>query len=157
MPTTKTYAGLKEIIIAKIAALQGGDDPATDLFAEVYGVNETQPEGDPVCYVLEKTGGGQILDTHRNEREWQFQVIAHVRIGENRTPEQAYDALLDATDRIITSFDQDPMLLDENGQAQCKWVRVIPAEFEYGADGAPFHRSILNIAVVDIVNRYAAS
>lgn len=151
---TKSYAGLKAILMGKVAALDGAD--SNPLFGDdVYGVVETNAEGYPACYVIEKTGGGQILDTHRNEREWQFDVIIQVQIGDSRTPEQAYDALLDAVDRVIQLFDQDPMLFDVNGQEQCKWVRVVPAEFEYGVMDASFHRATLTVAVVDIVNRYA--
>lgn len=149
----KSYTNLKAVIIAKVAALQGGD--STDLFAGVYGVKESEVAGFPCAYVLEHLGGGSILDTHRNEREWQFQLVIDVKVGENRTPEQAYAAMLDAVDRVITSFDEDPMLLDGNGAAQCKWVRVVPAEFEWGAEDGAFHRANLVLAVVDIVNRYA--
>ena len=123
------------------------------LFAGVYGVNETEPDGYPAAFVVENLGGGEILDTHRNQREWQFDIILHVQIGENRTPEEAYDALLDAVDRVIEDFDTDPMLLDSNSQAQCQYVRVIPAEFEFGIQDSAFHRATLTIAVLDVVNR----
>lgn len=153
-PTTKTYTGLKNIIMLKLEQILGQDNAA--LFAGVYGVAETEPAGYPLAYVIERTGGGQILDTHRNEREWQFSIVIHQIIGSN-TPEQAYAALLDAADRVITAFDQDPMLLDEHQQAQCKWTRVVPLEYEYATQEAPVHRANLTIAVVDIVNRYAPS
>ena len=149
---TKSYVGLKTILINKLTALLGSD--STALFAGVYGVAETDPAGYPACWVLEQTGKGQILDTHRNEREWQFQVIIHQEIGK-KNPEDAYTALLDAVDRVITSFDQDPMLLDVNSQAQCKWVRVVPAVFSYGVRETAFHSAELTVAIVDIVNRYA--
>jgi len=149
---SKSYTTLKAILIGKLQALNGVD--ATKLFDAVYGVRETEPAGFPSCYVLEKTGGGQILDTHRNEREWQFDIIIYQEIGK-KTPETAYDALLDATDRVITMFDQDPMLLDGTGQAQAKWVRVVPTEFEWANEATAVHTAILTVSVVDIVNRYA--
>ena len=123
------------------------------VFANVYGVNETEPEGYPAAWVIENTGGGEILDTHRNQREWQFDVIIHVQINEGTTPENAYDMLLDAADRVIADFDEDPMLLDSNGQAQCQRVQVVPVEFQFGVQDGAFHRSVMTIAVVDIVNR----
>lgn len=149
---TKSYAGLKAIIIAKLTALLGGD--STALFAGVYGVSETKPTGYPCAFVLERTGKGQILDTHRNEREWQFSIVVHQEIGK-KTPELAYAALLDAVDRVITALDQDPMLVDANGQAQCKWTRVVPIEFEYANEETLVHRALLTIAVVDVVSRFA--
>lgn len=151
-PNTKTYVGYKNILIEKLKALVGND--GTTLFAGVYGVEETQPEGYPCAFVIERVGKGQIVDTHRNEREWQFSIVVHQSIGKNRTPEQAYTALLDAVDRVITTFDRDPMLNDSNGQAQCKWVRVVPLEFEYANREGAVHRALTTIAVVDLVNRY---
>lgn len=154
MAHPKSYTGLKTIIVNKLADLQGGD--STDLFASVYGVNETQPAGYPVAYVIENTGDGHILDTHRNQREWQFNVIIQVQIGSNRTPEQAYAALLDAVDRVITDFDTDPTLLDDDSQTQCMYVRVVPMQFEFGIRDAGFHSAMLTVAILDVVNRYSS-
>lgn len=148
----KSYTGLKTIVVDKLTALVGAD--ATALFAGVYGVNETQPAGYPAVWVTERLGGGSILDTHRNEREWQFEVKIHVQITKNRTPEQAYDALLDAVDRVITSFDQDPLLLDVHGLAQCQRVRVTPVDFQFGNQETAFHRAVLVVAILDVVNRH---
>lgn len=150
-PNTKTYVGYKNILLKKLEALTGND--GTALFAGVYGVDETEPEGYPCAFVLERVGKGQIVDTHRNEREWQFSIIIHQGVA-NRTPEQAYTALLDAVDRVITMVDRDPMLLDANDQAQCKWVRVVPLEFEYSTQETAVHRALLTVAIVDLVNRY---
>lgn len=151
-PTIKTYAGLKNILILKLQAILGQDSGV--LFAGVYGINETEPDGYPCAYVIEKTGSGKILDTHRNEREWQFSVVIHQKISANRTPEQAYIVLLDAVDRTISTLDKDPMLLDENDQAQCKWSKVVPVEFEYAQQDALVHRALLVVGIVDLVNRY---
>ncbi len=148
---SKSYTSLKAILITKFQALDGSDE--TKLFDAVYGVRETKPEGYPSCYVIEKTGGGEILDTHRNEREWQFDVIIYQEIGK-KTPEQAYAVLLDATDRLIELLDQDPMLLDAQGEAQCKWVKVVPMEFEFGNQDTAFHQTVLTVAIVDLVNRF---
>lgn len=150
---TKSYTGLKTILINKLTALLGADSGT--LFSGVYGVNETNPSGYPCAFVLERTGGGQILDTHRNEREWQFSIVIHQELG-TKSPENAYVALLDAVDRVITSFDQDPMLVDSNSQAQCKWIKVMPVEFEYAQQESPVHRALLVVGIVDIVNRYSA-
>lgn len=150
--TTKSYAGLKAILMAKLESMTGIDD--ADLFDGVYGVAETECTGYPSAFVLEKLGDGHILDTHRNQREWQFRVLIEQEIG-TKTPEQAYAALLDSVDRVIESFDQDPMLLDEHGESQCQWCRVVPVEFAWGADAGVKHIGILTIAIVDVVNRYA--
>ncbi len=150
---TKSYTGLKAIVMAKLDAINGGN--GSDLFVEVYGSNFTKPEGYPICYVIEKTGGGNILDTHRNQREWQFDVVIHYKITGNETAETAYAAMLDAADRVITAFDRDPLLLDSNGAAQCMWCKVLPVEFEYATQDSTVHRALFTVAIMDIVNRYA--
>jgi hypothetical protein len=159
--TSTTVTAVDSGTVLSLAAdiFTNGEDyeVGAQLFDQVYGVNETEPEGNPICYVMEKTGGGQILDTHRNEREWQFDVVIHYRIHENATPEDAYAGLLDAADRVIQSFDEDPMLLDSNGQAQCKWVKVVPVEFEYATQDHSSHIAMITVAVVDIVSRYAGA
>lgn len=123
------------------------------LFANVYGVSETEPNGYPTAWVVENTGGGEILDTHRNQREWQFDIIMQVQVNTETTPEVAYDMLLDAADRVIADFDEDPMLLDTDGQAQCQRVRVVPLEFQFGVQDGAFHRAVVTVAILDVVNR----
>lgn len=157
MPIPKSYTNYKSIIIGKLEAIVDDQTPTPDtVFAEVLGTNTPSEEGYPLAYVLEKTGGGNILDTHRNEREWQFDITIHQEVG-NKTAEQAYEALLDAVDRVIKSFDEDPMLLDEHGQNQCKWVRVVPVAFEYASQETAIHRALLTVAVVDVVNRFVGA
>jgi hypothetical protein len=151
----KSYTNYKAIIIAKLEAIVDDQEEADTIFADVLGTNTPSDEGYPLAYVLEKTGGGNILDTHRNEREWQFDIVIHQEIG-RKTAEQAYEALLDACDRVIQSFDEDPMLRDENGQQQCKWVKVVPVGFEYASQETAIHRALLTVAVVDVVNRFVA-
>lgn len=150
---SKSYTSLKSALITKVDALTGQD--GNSLFVDTYGVAETEPDGFPCAFVLERVGRGDILDTHRNEREWQFDIIIQVKISDSRTPESAYDALLDAVDRVIESFDQDPTLEDSNGQAQCKYARVMPVEFEFGTADVAYHNAVLTVAIVDIVNRYS--
>jgi hypothetical protein len=157
MPVPKSYTNYKAIIISKLESIKDDQTPTPDtIFAEVLGTNTPSEEGYPLAYVLEKTGGGNILDTHRNEREWQFDIVIHQEVG-NKTAEQAYQALLDAVDRVIKSFDEDPMLLDVHGQNQCKWVRVVPVGFEYSNQETAVHRALLTVAIVDVVNRFVGA
>jgi hypothetical protein len=103
--------------------------------------------------VIERTGSGNLLDTHRNEREWQFTVIIKQEIGK-KTPEEAYSALLSAVDAVITSFDTDPMLLDSNSVAQAMRVKVVPVDFIYATGDQMFHSAELQVAIADVVNRW---
>ncbi len=148
----KSYTSIKAIIISKLQELLGTD--GTALFVGVFGSNVTNPDGYPICYVIEQTGEGQILDTHRNEREWQFSVVIHYEITQGETPESTYGLMLEAADSVIQMFDEDPMLLDSSGQEQCKWCKVVPVAFEYATQSTTVHRALLTIAVTDLVNRF---
>ena len=148
---TKTYTGLKQILIDKLTALQGIGSVA--LFVQVVGSNVTEPDGYPLCYVMERKGSGKITDTHRNERTWEFSVVIHYALG-NKTEEDASTALLDAVDRVVVMFDTDPMLVDESGQEQCKRVEVAPVLVERTTQDVAVIRALLNIVIVDLVNRY---
>lgn len=153
----QSYTNYKSIIIAKLQGIKiEVDSEEVSIFAEVIGYNKTGVAGYPVVYVTERTGSGELLDTHRNEREWQFDVQIHQEVGA-KTDEQAYDALLDAVDRVIQSFDEDPMLKDTNGQARCRWVRVVPVGFEYASQETKIHRANLTIAIVNQVNRFISA
>ena len=152
LSTTKSYTGLKAIIIAKLQAILGKDDEI--LFSSVYAVEKTSPSGYPCCFVFQKTGGGEVLDTHRNEREWQFDVVINQMVG-NKTPEQADAAILDSIDRIISAFDEDPMLLDVHDQSQCKWLEVVPITFGFTDDTKTMSVADFVFAIKNVVNRYA--
>ena len=150
---TKTYAGLKQILIDKLTALQGLGSVA--LFAQVAGSNVTEPDGYPLCYVMEKKGDGKITDTARNQRTWEFAVVIHYALA-NKTEEQANTALLDAVDRVTTMFDQDPMLANSiSGEEQCKKVEVVTVLVERSTQDVAVIRALLNVTIVDLVSRFS--
>lgn len=152
---TKTYIGLKDILIAKLTALQG---VSGSLFVQVAGSNITEPDGYPLCYVMERGGQGKIVDTHRNERVWDFSVVIHYALGAQteEAMNTANNALLDAVDRVVTMFDQDPMLKNDSGIEQCKKVEVAPVEIERAVQDVAVIRALLRVRVYDLVQRYAS-
>ena len=149
--STRNFAGYKNILIEKIKALTGNDGDT--LFDEVYGVEKTDIETYPACFVIQRAGRGELIDTHRNQREWEFAIVIHQEIGQ-RSPDTAYEALVDATDRVIKMLDTDPMLADENGQNQCKSVDVVSVNFEYAQREQAVHRSLIVVNVTQLVQRY---
>lgn len=151
-PIIRTFSGYKRILMDKLGELEGIDGEV--LFEEVYGVEKTQLTSYPACFVIQRESSGQLIDTHRNEREWRFSVVLHQEIG-TKTPEEAYKSLEDAVDRVIKMFDQDPMLRDSGGGSQCKFVRVAPVNFEYGSRESAVHRALLVVSVVELVQRYS--
>ena len=149
-----TYASLKTAIAGKLSAIETAED--VTLFSGVYTVVETTPAGYPCAFVVEYAGDGSIIDTHRNEREWQFEVTIMQEIGV-KTPENAQTALLDAVDRVITVFDNDPYLADENGDPQVLWLEVVPLEFEYATGAGAVQTAKLRVACKNLTNRYATT
>lgn len=150
----KSYTSLKEMLITRLGAIKGKDDGT--LFTGVYGATTQAIAGYPHALVLERAGAGNLIDTHRNEREWQFSVIIRQGVGSQiRTPEEAYEVLLDAVDRTLAMFDEDPQLRNDDGLAQVKDTRVVPVEFTFdAAQESAVHQATLAIAMVDIVNRF---
>lgn len=152
----KSYATLQAIIKAKLEALMDEQAVPASIFAGVYTTNVTNPEGYPIAYVVEKGGTSTIVDTHRNERRWQFSVVVHYALGDE-TEADANANLLATVDRVIAMFDQDPMLVDENGEEQCKKVSAAPVLVERSSQDVAVIRALITVEVVDLVPRYTAA
>jgi len=151
MALVKTYTGLKAILKTKLEGILGGD--STKLLEAVYTQEETEITGYPSALITEFAGEGSILDTARNEREWQFQIQVLQSVGNNSSPEQASVIVLDAVDRILTSFDTDPQLIDSNGEMQVLKVRVLPLDFAVLNREKPLAIALLRVAVINTVSR----
>ena len=149
----KSYNTLKTALQTKLTALKGQD--LTALFGGVYLVNETNPAGYPSAFIMEKAGGGSVLDTCRNEREWEFDIQIFHEVA-TTSPENAIDSVQDALDRAIVSFDEDPQLLDENSSPQCQQVRVIGVDVDHGIRETGFVVAVLTVVIVDIVDRFSS-
>lgn len=152
----KTYKDYKKILKDKLTALVDNDTPTPHtLFAAVYDYEETQPSGFPCAYVIADSGSGSILDTARNEREWQFRIILRQEISKvGRTPEEAEDILTDMVDYVINAFDTDPQLYDSGGLAQCMYCKVVPVEFNFNLSETAQVFAILQVSIVHLVNNF---
>lgn len=149
---SKTYGTYKTALQSKLSALLGMDGEA--LFAGVYMNHEEDVDGFPSAFIVESAGDGSIIDNGRNEREWQFEIFIHHEVGK-KNKNDVSDAIIDALDRVIASFDEDPMLKDSNGQPQCKKVRVVPVDIEFGEREGGYARAVVQVSIVDIVSRYS--
>src|SRR5574343_144056 len=147
----KSYTNLSAIIVTKLGEILGAD--SNPLFGAIYTIAETEPSSYPCAFVLIDESEGSILDTHRNQREWKFKVVAYQAIGA-RTPEQAETAMIELIDAVITKFDQDPMLRDAGGDAQCLRSKVVPGKHGFTSENQTYSAVEFTIAVVDVVNNY---
>jgi len=155
MAQLRSYTDLKEAIIVKLTALE--DAPSDKLFAVVSGTNEADVDGYPAAFVIQTAGEGQVLDTHRNEREWQFSVIIHQAITASKNAEDADAIVLNAVDQVIKSFDEDPQFIDPaNDEGRVKLIKAVPIEiFPADDQETAIHRALITVASVALVNRFA--
>jgi len=155
MAQLRSYTDLKEAIIIKLTDLE--DKPSDPLFAVVTGTNESDVDGYPAAFVIQTAGEGQVLDTHRNEREWQFSVVIHQAITPAKDAEAADVIVLNAVDQVIKSFDEDPQFVDPvNGEGRVKLIKAVPIEiFPADDQESAIHRALITVASVALVNRFA--
>jgi len=145
----KSYESLNTVIVNKLKALSDGGEA---IFVDVYNVPEAEPEGYPCAFVVEAAGEGSLLDTARNEREWQFEISLIQEISK-KTPEQATGIMRKIVDKVIDMFDQDPRL-EVDGVQQCMNVKVVPLTLDYTIREGPFIFARFLVSCVDIVRNY---
>jgi hypothetical protein len=150
----KSYKSYKSLLKTKLEGLMDSGTPPARIFDYVYDYEEAKPMGYPCAYILQDAGNGSIIDTERNQREWQFKIVLKQEISKvGKTPEQAEDILTDVVDKVIESFDTDPQLLVSN-VAQCMYCRVTPVEFDFSmSDTAQIFATFI-ICIVDIVKTF---
>lgn len=146
----KSYEDLNLIIVDKLKALEDG---AETIFVDVYQVSETKPDGYPCAFVVEAAGEGSLLDTARNEREWQFEVSLMQEVSK-KTPEEATTIMRKIVDKVIEMFDQDPQLR-VGGAQQCMNVKVVPLTFDYTIREKPFIFARFLVSCTDLVKSYS--
>ena len=145
----RSYEDLNLVIVNKLIALVDG---AETIFVDVYTVPETKPEGYPCAFVVEMAGEGSILDTARNEREWQFEVSLMQEISK-KTPEEAAAIMRRIVDKVIDMFDQD-LQLEVGGVQQCMRVKVVPLIFDYTIREEPKVFARFLVSCVDLVRKF---
>lgn len=100
-----TLAGVQAALIAKITALQVGGE---DIFGEVFGYGEGDFKKFPAVVVTFTGGTGSEIDTHRNERIYNFIVrLYQEQSVAGKTKQEADARMTQATDAILTALDKD--------------------------------------------------
>lgn len=146
----KSYASLNAVIATKVDSLK--DINNVKIFANVYNNPNAKPNGYPCAFVVDRAGEGDILDTARNEREWQFEITVLQEVG-TRTSDEALDIMRTIVDRLVTMFDQDPQI-EVSGVQQCMRAKVVPLEFDYIIKEQPFLKAVFVVACVDLVSNF---
>ena len=137
------YTDIKAVIKTKLEAL--------DIFVAVYNVNETKPSGYPCAMILETAGEGEIIDTLRNDRIFEFRIIIIQQMGTSKTPEQASTERLTLTDTVFKMFDEDPQLTVSDEDSVVR-VKVTPISFDEITKDRPIFQSEIIVACSSLVN-----
>lgn len=142
----QTYTAISALLKTKLEGLQDGD--GNPIFYAVYDYKENEFQGYPVATIAEKAGEGEVIDNHRNERDFIFEIRLWQEIG-TRTKAQAATLMRSCVDAVMASFDQD---INLNGSVAR--VRVVPVEFDFNASEAPHDFAVFLVRVVDLVYNY---
>ena len=134
-----TLAALKTAIKNKIEAL-----------SEIAVVFD-YPEGDfkkfPAAVVTVTGGVGQVLDTHKNERTFNFMVRLYQEQSEAATDKASADQIMTAAaDALLIAFDQDK---DLGGASEI--IRVVDFDLDFKQQPGTWNFATFKINVLVIV------
>lgn len=141
---------LEEIIAlikAKIVALKIDGESA-------FGTVLDYADGDftkfPTAVITEQGGVGEVIDTHRNQRTYQFTIkLYQEQSVKGKTKDEAAIIMRESADAILTAFDQDK---DLGGEVDI--IRVVSFETNFIATSGTFNFATFNVDVVVLVNSF---
>lgn len=144
----QTYYNLRSLIKTKLLALN--DDDGDDLFVEVLDYGEAQFTGYPSAVVLISAGDGEVRDTARNDRVFEFVIDLYQEYSEGgKTKQEATDTMTKAIDKVIESFDTD-----NNLSGNVVFIEVIPMVLDTTVRSGTFLFAQFKIRCHDLVNNY---
>ncbi|HBI50265.1 MAG TPA: hypothetical protein DDY21_00225 [Candidatus Moranbacteria bacterium] len=143
MSKFSTYAPL---IQSKLEALEESDNVA--LFVDVRYGHKKDFSGFPTAEFFKKASGGNVADTHKNLRQWEYTLILVYEFNGESTHEEVEELMDTCVDKVIQAFDTD----DDLG-GTCQRVEVAPVQFYDIILEEPFIFAEFTIVITDFVNR----
>lgn len=145
----KNIKDIRELIKAKIAGLEVEGAPA---FAQVTGYAEGNFSGYPAAAIFPIGGRGIVIDTHRTERTFEFDVCLYQEQSEEGRDKLDADAALVSTlDAVIEAFDQDR---DLGGEVEV--IRVTSFQADFKTASGPFNYATVKVEAVVILPNFAS-
>lgn len=145
---TQTIKGIRDLIVAKLETIK--DTEGNDIFGDIFGYAKGDFENYPVVVVTPSGGKGEVLDTHRNERTFQFTIkLYQEQSRAGKTPEEADEMMTEASDAILKAFDVDE---DLGGEVQI--VRVVEFDTDFKVAAGTFNFATFRVDCVVIVLDY---
>jgi len=147
---TTTIEGIKALLKTKIESLKIG---GVDIFGEVFDYAEGNFSNYPVAVITPAGGTGEVIDTHRIERTFNFTVKLYQEQSKaGKTKEEADEIMTKASDAILLAFDQD-----EDLSGEIEVVRVVDFVLDFKVGAGTFNFATYNINCVVIVPDYLES
>jgi hypothetical protein len=144
----QTYGNLVAKLKTKLQSIVNGDGET--MLYQVLDYKGAEMTGYPTALVIDAISRGELIDTHRNERIFAFNILLYQeQSSAGKTKEEATIAMRNTVDSIIESFDTDPTLSGE-----VKYIKVVPTEIDYTVQQGSFIFATFLVECVDIVNNY---
>lgn len=145
----QTYANLISLLKTKLEGLK--DVNNATIFKAVYAYGENEFSGFPCAVILDKGGGGQVIDTNRIERAFTFDIFLYQEQSQaGKTKSEAAVNLRRVVDQVIQSFDQDPQLNDNVMR-----VLVVDVSLDFTSRNGTFNFARFTVQLNDLVNNYS--
>ena len=142
-----TLRGVQDALITKITGIQIGGE---DIFGEVFGYDEGDFKKFPAVVVTFEGGTGSEIDTHRNERIYNFVVKLYQEQSQaSKSKAEANAIMTRATDAILIALDQDKDL-----SGVVKNVRVVEFTTDFKDRPGTWNFATFKIDCVVIVDNY---
>jgi hypothetical protein len=140
------FATYTPLIQSKLEAIE--ESEGVPFFVEVRYGHKKDFQGFPTAEFFKKAGSGETLDTHRNERQWQYTLILVYEFKGQTTHEEAENLMDTAVDKVMEAFDTDDTL-----SGNCMKLEVVPVQFYDILLEEPFVFAEFTITITDFVNR----
>jgi hypothetical protein len=149
MPST-TIEDISGKIVTKVQAIRVA---GKEIFGDVIDHADGDIKKYPAAQITIKGGRGSSLDTHRNERTFNFEIALYQEqsvAGVDK--DEAATLMRQAADAILIAFDQDESL---GGEVEI--IRVVEFDTDFKVAAGTFNFAIFRIDCVVIVPDYVVS
>lgn len=145
---TNTLEGIRDLIIAKLEALEIASEPIFGTVRFFAGDIKDYP----AAIVTPLGWDATVLDTHSNERTFRFKVEMIQEISEAGTgKEDANEKLTKVADIVTTAFDQDK---DLGGEVMI--VNPVKASYDFSPAAGVKVFATLEVDVRVVIPNYSA-
>jgi len=143
----QTLAEVILLIETKLKALHNGTAP---IFGDVFKYAQGDFHNYPVAVITEAGGKGQVIDSHRNQRTYNFTIkLYQEQSRAGKTKQEASVIMREAADAILTAFDQDK---DLGGEVDI--VRVVEFDTDFRVTAGTFNFANFKVDAVVLVHSY---